>query len=260
MGAHLLPRIHQQRYQYIASLPLKWEVGAGRDYSDQGFMLLADIIERVSGQRLDAFLQAQLYKPLKLQNTAFNPLLKGYERIAATSHGNPFEKQMVYDDDFGYTVDVDPESWDGWRQYTLRGEVNDGNAWYANGGIAGHAGLFSTAADLQKLIDLLLRKGQFKDKQLLSSAVIDTFLTKGPFGNGLGWAMDPDIISAEGSSAGTFGHTGFTGTNVVAVPADTLSIILLTNRQHVGRQENGYYYDLGDLRQQIFDAVVESPS
>lgn len=249
----------QERYEYIAALPLQWEVGQGRHYSDLGFMLLGDIIERVSGQRLDQYVADKIYKPLDLKNTTFNPLGKGGTNIAATSHGNPFEKQMVYDDDFGYDVDVDPKSWDGWRQYTLRGEVNDGNAWYANDGVAGHAGLFSTVGDLQVLVDLMLHKGNFKGEQIISSAVIDTFLTKDRYGNGLGWAMDEDIISAEGSPDGTFGHTGFTGTNIVVVPQDSLSIILLTNRQHVGRQENGYYFDLGPLRQQIFNTVVESP-
>jgi CubicO group peptidase (beta-lactamase class C family) len=250
----------KERYQYIAQLPLKWGVGEGRHYSDLGFMLLGDIIERVSGQRLNHYLQENLYKPLNLQHTAFNPLKKGFKNIAATSHGNPFEKQMVYDDDFGYDVDVDPKSWNGWRQYTLCGEVNDGNAWYTNGGVAGHAGLFSTVDELQVLIDLLINKGQHRGKQLISSATVDTFLTKDRYGNGLGWAMDPDIISAEGSPGGTFGHTGFTGTNIVVVPKDSLSIILLTNRQHVGRQKNGQYYDLGPLRQAIFDAVYNRRS
>lgn len=249
----------QERYEYITQLPLKWEIGEGRHYSDLGFMLLGDIIERVTDQRLDRYLQKNLYQQLGLKYTAFNPLEKGFSKIAATSHGNPFEKHMVYDDNFGYDVDVDPKSWDGWRQYTLRGEVNDGNAWYANGGVAGHAGLFSTVGDLQILVDLLLHKGQFQGKQIISAAVIDRFLTKDRYGNGLGWAMDKDIISAEGSPDGTFGHTGFTGTNIVAVPQDSLSIILLTNRQHVGPQKNGYYADLGPLRQQIFDAVAETP-
>lgn len=245
----------RERYAYIANLPLKWKVGEGRHYSDLGFMLLGDIIERVSGQRLDQYLQDNLYGRLGLKHTAFNPLEKGFDKIAATSHGNPFEKQMVYDDEFGYSIDIDPKSWNGWRQYTLRGEVNDGNAWYANNGVAGHAGLFSTIDDLQVLIDFLLHKGNFQGQQIISSAVIDTFLTKDHFGNGLGWAMDKDIISAEGSPDGTFGHTGFTGTNIIAVPEDSLSIILLTNRQNVGPQENGYYFDLGPLRQDIFKTV-----
>lgn len=245
----------QERYRYTVDLPLKWEVGTQRHYSDLGFMFLGDIIERISGQALDQFLQNKLYEPLNLQHTTFNPLEKDLDQIAATSHGNPFEKQMVYDDNFGYEVDVDPRSWDGWREYTLHGQVSDGNAWYANGGVAGHAGLFSTVSDLQVLIDLLLNNGQSNGKKILSSATVDTFLTKDKYGNGLGWAMDKDFIAAESSPEGTFGHTGFTGTNIVVVPQDSLSIILLTNRQHVGRQKNGYYFDLDSLRQAIFNEV-----
>lgn len=247
----------QERYQYIAQLPLKWKVGEGRHYSDLGFMLLGDIIKHVTGQRLDRFVTQNIYEPLYLKHTVFNPKDKGFHKIAATSHGNPFEKHMVYDDDFGYTVNVNPTSWAGWRQYTLRGEVNDGNSWYANGGVAGHAGLFSTVDDLQVLVDLLLHKGHFEGKKIISSSVIDTFLTKDSYGNGLGWAMDPDIMYAKGAPSGSFGHTGFTGTNIVAVPQDSLSIILLTNRQNVGPQKNGYYFDLGPLRQAIFDTVYK---
>ena len=247
----------KKRYRYIAGLPLKWPVSEDRHYSDLGFMLLGDIIEQITNQPFNEYLQENLYQPLNLQHTTFNPLEKGFENIAATSHGNPFEKHMVYDDEFGYKVDVDPKSWDGWRQYTLRGEVNDGNAWYANGGVAGHAGLFSTIDDLQILVELLLNKGKYGDKQLISSSVVDTFLTKDRYGNSLGWAMNKGFISAEGSPEGTFGHTGFTGTNIVVVPRDSRSIILLTNRQNVGPQENGYYYDLGPLRQTIFDVVTE---
>jgi CubicO group peptidase (beta-lactamase class C family) len=156
-----------ERYKYIAELPLKWKVGEDRHYSDLGFMLLGDIIKRVTDQRLDRYLRDQIYKPLNMQHTVFNPMRYGFDKIAATSHGNPFEKQMVYDDDFGYEVDVDPGSWNNWREYTLRGEVNDGNAWYANGGIAGHAGLFSTVDDLQVLVNLLLDKGKFKGEPLI---------------------------------------------------------------------------------------------
>lgn len=250
----------QERYQYIASIPLKWPVGAERHYSDLGFMLLGDIIEKISGQRLDEYLEKELYTPLNLEHTTFNPLNnKGLkvEAIAATSHGNPFEKQMVYDDSFGYQVDVDPEFWNNWREYTLRGEVNDGNSWYANNGVAGHAGLFSTIDDLQVLVDLLLERGKVNGRTFINSSVIDTFLTKDQYDNALGWAMDKKTISALGSPEGTLGHTGFTGTNIVVIPQDSLSIILLTNRQNVGRQENGYYFDLGPLRQDIFDEVTQ---
>ncbi len=248
----------RERYEHIARLPLKWEVGQERHYSDLGFLLLGDIIERVSGQTLDDFLQDNLYQQLNLENTTFNPTHKRYKKIAATSHGNPFEKKMVYDDDFGYQVDVDSQSWDGWREYTLLGEVNDGNAWYANKGIAGHAGLFSTVDDVQVLIDLLVEGGEVNGEQIISKSVIDTFLTKDKFGSGLGWSMDKNFIKAEGSPEGTFGHTGFTGTNIVVVPQDSLSIILLTNRQHVGPDENGHYFDLDPLRQAVFDATMQN--
>lgn len=246
----------EERYQLIADMPLKWPVGEGRHYSDFGFMLLGDIIEHISGQSIDAYLQENLYQPLNLQRTTFDPLKKGFDQIAATSHGNPFEKYMVYDDSFGYEVDVDPDSWNGWREHTLRGEVNDGNAWYANGGIAGHAGLFSTADDLQKLAKLLLNKGQYKNKSLIPEAIIDTFLTKDRYGNALGWAMDKQFIAAKGSPEQTYGHTGFTGTSIVIVPEYGLSIILLTNRQNVGVQESGYYYNLKSLRQGVLDVVL----
>jgi CubicO group peptidase (beta-lactamase class C family) len=247
----------EERYQYIANMPLKWDVGEGRHYSDLGFMLLANIIEKISDKSLDEYLKDNFYKPLHLKNTGFNPLDKGFNKIVATSHGNPFEKKMVYDDEFGYNVDVDPKSWDGWREYTLHGEVNDGNAWYANSGVAGHAGLFSTVDDLQVLVDLLMDKGNYEGKKFISESVIDTFLTKDQYGNGLGWAMDKAFIAAEGSPEDTFGHTGFTGTNIVVVPQDSLSIIFLTNRQNVGRQEDGSYFDLDSLRQSIFDIVQD---
>lgn len=249
----------EERLDYIAELPLEWEVGKERHYSDLGFMLLADVIEAVSAQRINEFLEDEIYTPSKLRQTFFNPLDKKVhaDSIVATSHGNPFEKQMIQDDDFGYRVDVNPESWDDWRDYTLIGEVNDGNAWYANEGIAGHAGLFSTIDDLQRLVDVLLSRGKFNGEQLISAAVIDTFLAKDQFENGLGWAMDPGFISAAGAPEGTFGHTGFTGTSAVVVPEDSLSIIMLTNRQHNGREEDGTYYDLSSLRQNIVNKVME---
>jgi len=249
----------EERLRYVAGLPLRYPVGEGRHYSDLGFMLLGDIIGRVSGRRLDRFLEEQLYEPLGLGRTAFNPLEKGMRPVAATSHGNPFERQMVYDDDFGYRVDdADPESWDGWRRYTLKGEVNDGNAWHAHGGVAGHAGLFSTAGELQILVNLLLDGGEYNGERVISGAVIDTFLTRNRYGNGLGWAMDPAVFSAEGAPAGSFGHTGFTGTSVAVIPKYELSVIILTNRQNVGRRESGYYFDLGPLRQAVVDAVLET--
>ena len=87
---------------------------------------------------------------------------------------------MVYDSTLGFKYkEIDPEQWYGWRNYTLRGEVNDGNAWYANGGISGAAGLFSTVADLQKLTDMLINNGKAGSQQFISEKTIKAFLIKG---------------------------------------------------------------------------------
>ena len=89
--------------------------------------------------------------PAWLRSTAFNPRARGFTEFAATEQGNVYERHMVYDSTFGYRYRGDPTAWNRWRQYVLNGEVDDGNAFYANGGVAGHAGLFSTAADLSIL-------------------------------------------------------------------------------------------------------------
>ena len=196
-------RTPQETYAYISQLPLGYLVGKERHYSDLGFMLLGYLIEAVSGQSLDAFLSNTVYDPLGLKKTTFNPPPSG-PPFAATSHGNPFEKRMVADDSFGYLCDEEPDAFQGWRTYVVAGEVNDGNAFHAHGGLAGHAGLFSTAADLQVMLDLLLNKGVYAGRRLLSEDVIETFLTKNRFGHGLGWAMSTDVIPVDDLPAGSF--------------------------------------------------------
>jgi CubicO group peptidase (beta-lactamase class C family) len=150
-----------QTYAAIRDMPLGWGVGEARHYSDLGFMLLGDIVERVSGQRLDAFVEQNLYRPLGLRSTTFNPKARGFSEFAATEQGNVYEKHMVYDSTFGYRYRGDPTAWNGWRQYVLNGEVDDGNSFYANRGVAGHAGLFSTAGDVRILLDLLNNDGSY---------------------------------------------------------------------------------------------------
>jgi len=247
----------QDTYAYISRLSLLHPVGKERHYSDLGFMLLGYLIEEVSGQPLDMFLTNALYKPVGLKMTAFNPP-PGGPGFAATSHGNPYEYHMVADDDFGYLCDENPETFTSWRDYVLAGEVNDGNAYYAHDGLAGHAGLFSTASDLQLLLDLLLNKGTHAGQRLLSEAVVETFLTKDRFGHGLGWAMSTDVIPVDDLPDGSFGHSGFTGTYAVAVPAYGFSIILLTNRQNVGVNASGYYNSVAPLKKSITELMIEA--
>jgi serine-type D-Ala-D-Ala carboxypeptidase len=239
-----------QTYGVIRDMPLQWGVGDARHYSDLGFMLLGDVIERVSGQRLDAFLEQNLYRPLGLRLTTFNPKGHGFTEFAATEQGNVYEKHMVYDSTFGYRYLGDPTAWNGWRQYVLNGEVDDGNSYYANDGVAGHAGLFSTAADLHVLLDLLNNRGSYGGRQYIRPQVVDAFLTRDKYQNYLGWQA-PTYLPA-----GSFSHTGFTGTYVGGIPQYKLSIVLLTNRQNMGTDAMGYFPDVGPLQQAVARAIV----
>ncbi len=245
-------------YRVIGSLPLKYPVGMQRRYSDLGFILLGEIIEKVSGMSLSPFEKQNIFIPLGMNHTTYNPLQHGRTtNIAATSLGNPYETRMVYDTSLGYAVKgLDPTSWNGWRKYVVKGEVNDGNAWYANEGVAGSAGLFSTVSDMQRLVDMLLNKGKAGDQQFISEKVIDSFFVKDRFNNGLGWMMDTGDSFIKDGPVGTFGHTGFTGTSIMVVPQYNLSIILLINRQNMGLLKSGYYYNVTPIRKQVFESVV----
>jgi len=241
-----------QAYRVIREMPLAWGVGDARHYSDLGFMLLGYIVERVSGQSLDRFLEANLYGPLHLGSTTFNPKARRYTEFAATEQGNVYERQMVYDSTFGYRYRGDPTAWNGWRQYVLNGEVDDGNAFYAHGGVAGHAGLFSTAADLRVLLDLLNNRGFLRGRQYIRAGVVDQFLTRDKYENYLGWQAPRDL------PAGSFSHTGFTGTYVLGVPKYRLSIVLLINRQNMGADARGYFPDVGLLQRAVSAAIVNA--
>jgi CubicO group peptidase (beta-lactamase class C family) len=249
----------QKTFKLIGELPLHFPVGAQRKYSDLGFTVLGEIVEIVSGMPLDKFEEQNIFIPLGMKNTLFNPLKSGRSfNIAATSFGNPYEYRMVHDPSMGYQFkEINPDQWNGWRHYILKGEVNDGNAWYAEGGVAGAAGLFSTVDDLQKLVDMLMNKGKADGKQFISENTINTFLAKDKFNNGLGWMMDPINSFMKNGPEGTFGHTGFTGTSISVVPAENVSIILLINRQQMGLQPSGEYYNPNPIRAAVFKAVMD---
>jgi CubicO group peptidase (beta-lactamase class C family) len=214
-------------------------------------MVLGEIIERVTDQNFEDYLQERIYEPLELTDIGFNPNTKGIEEIVSTSHGNPFERKMISDDNFGYRIDIDPNTWNEWREYTLQGEVNDGNAFYTFGGMAGHAGLFATADELSRLLKLILNGGYWNDKEIISSSTIEEFIKMDQFDNGLGWAMDSEILHAKSLPEGSVGHTGFTGVNVVMSSKDDLYYIFLANRQHVGVDESGNYPNLRNMREEL---------
>jgi serine-type D-Ala-D-Ala carboxypeptidase len=249
----------QESYRLIEGLPLMFPVGEQRRYSDLGFVLLGEIIENVSGLPLEMFMKQNIFQPLHMKNTTFNPLKTGgHKKIAATSAGNPYEKRMVYDSTLGYRMkEIDPVSWNGWRTYILKGEVNDGNTWYANGGISGAAGLFSNANDLEKLVDMLINKGKVGSKQFISAQTIEAFLTKDKFNNGIGWMMDPANSFMRNAPEGSFGHSGFTGPSISVIPQEKISVIFLINRQNTGLLSDGEYYNVNTVRRQVFGAVLK---
>lgn len=250
----------QEVYKLIGELPLNFPVGKERHYSDLGFTILGEIIEIVSELPLDKFMEENIFQPLGMYNTSFNPLANNtFAKIAASSHGNPYEKRMVYDPSLGFVFkEIDPKIWNGWRTYTLKGEANDGNAWYAGGGVSGAAGLFSTIDDLQKVVDMLMKKGKVEGKQFISKKTIALFLTKDNFKNGLGWMMDPENSFIKNGPEETFGHTGFSGTSIAVIPQKKISIILLINRQNMDLMDNGEYFNLNPIRQQIFNSVLNN--
>ncbi|MBB3056789.1 serine hydrolase domain-containing protein [Mucilaginibacter gotjawali] len=248
----------QETFKLIGELPLAFPVGAQRKYSDLGFTVLGEIVEVVSGQSLDQFEEQNIFKPLGMTHTMYNPLQKSRDfKIASTSFGNPYEHRMVYDPELGYQFkEIKHDQWNGWRHYILKGEVNDGNAWYAEKGVAGAAGIFSTVDDIQKLVDMLMNKGKVGNVQFISENTINAFLTKDKFNNGLGWMMDPENSFMKNGPEGTFGHTGFTGTSICVVPSKDVSIILLINRQQMGLIDNKEYYNVNAIRALVFKAVM----
>ena len=237
-----------ETYQVIRAMPLQWPVGEGFHYSDLSFLLAGYIVEMVSGQRLDAFLDGALFGPLGLRHTTFLPRARGLTDFAVTG-ANEYERHMVYGPNFGFGYKGDPTSWDGWRDYIADGEVNDGNAWYAQGGVAGHAGLFSTGPELRVMLDMLLAGGVFAGRRYIGAGTVDLFLKPGAH---LGWMEPPHL------PPGSFAHTGFTGTYVVGVPSAKLGFVLLTNRQNMGANVAGYFPDLDPLRAAAIRPLIDA--
>ncbi|UCC12993.1 MAG: serine hydrolase [candidate division WOR-3 bacterium] len=185
-------------------------------YSCLGYILLGILVEKITGYSLEAYCREHLYGPLGLKDTLFNPA--GRDNVAATEFGNEYERNMA-----SQVADV---SGIAWRNYLIQGEVHDGNAFYGFRGIAGNAGLFSTAHDLTVLMRAFLAGDIVRPKTV---QFMTTDHTGGEDKRGAGWVMDPfpDIVSHR-----AFYHTGFTGTMLLCDPIQSLVIIFLTNAVH----------------------------
>lgn len=254
----------KEELEYICKLPLEYKTGTARKYSDFSFMTLGYLVEAITGKTLKEYTEEEIFKPLGMKHTVFTPLKenRGY-LIAPTSLGNPFEYKMVADDNFGYKCEENADDFKGWRNYRLQGEVNDGNAWYAQQGVAGHAGLFANAEDLSILTRLMLNNGSLGKVTLYDKKIVETFTTvQSDFGHGYGFE-----INRGGASSGymgiyadenVFGHTGFTGTQFVVDKRHGISVIILTNKQFFGVNEKGNYKSTWPVARGIMKAIYES--
>ena len=216
--------------KHICGIALEAPPGTRTVYSDLGMILLGTVLERASGETLDAFCRRRVFDPLGMRDTLFNPLPSLRRRIAPT--------EVVHE-----------------RGGLIWGEVHDENAW-AMGGVAPHAGLFGTAGDLFRFAQMLLDGGIYEDRRLFREETVRLF-TRRPPGSSRAFGWD---TPSEGGSSGrffspsSFGHTGFTGTSLWADPERDLVVVLLTNRVHPTRERKGILH----LRPLIHDAAVEA--
>ena len=202
-------------------------------YSDINFETLGELVRRVSGEPLDVYCSEHIFKPLGMKETRFKPPATLRRRIAPT--------QYQYGD----------------RGKMLWGEVHDPTS-YNMGGVAGHAGLFSTADDLTIFAQMLLNGGSYNGVRILSPLTVEKMTSPQTPPDrmvlrGLGWDLDSPFASNRGElfEVGSFGHTGFTGTGIWIDPVTKTYIIILTNRVHPDGKG-----DVGPMRTKIATLVA----
>ncbi len=203
--------------------------GTGQLYCDVGFILLGELVRALTSMTLDEYTQQYLFEPLGMRDTMFNPPETLWEQVAPTEYVE-------------------------WRGGLVHGQVHDENAWVL-GGVAGHAGLFSTVENLARFCIMLLKRGEYAGKRVLeTSSVIDMVTPQSPDSQesfGLGWMINRPSFMGCLASSETFGHTGFTGTSMVISPPHDLAIVLLSNR--VCPTRNGP--DTNPYRRRLADAL-----
>lgn len=193
----------------IDDLLPKWKPGERFLYSDIGFLVLEEVVRRVSGMDLDAFARANIFEPLKMTETTFKPEGDLRERAAPT--------------------ELREGEW-------IQGDVHDPRAWRL-GGVAGNAGLFSTAADLARFSRAILNGGELDGVRILSSRSVQTLLARHDVPGGiraLGWDVESPYSSNRGDalSLRAIGHGGYTGTSLWIDPVKNLFVVVLSNRVH----------------------------
>lgn len=223
----------QDTLDKIFAEPLEFAPGTKMVYSDLGIILMAEIVERLTGRPLDDLAKEYLFRPVGMKNTTYNPVKNLWARIAPTEIDNNLRHRLV------------------------QGEVHDENA-FAMGGVSGHAGVFSTAPDLAAFCQMLLNGGVYGHRRIVKRATIAEFTAPQTLAENtrtLGW-----VVPTEGSSSGhyfsahSYGHTGFTGTSIWIDPDRKLFVVFLTNRVHPTRENQ----KLGEVRPLVHDAVMKA--
>jgi len=213
--------------------PLEYEPGTKMIYSDLGIILMAEIIQRLTGKPVDQLANEDIFGPLGMKDSMYNPAKKLWPEIAPTEIDNQLRHRLV------------------------QGEVHDENA-YAIGGVSGHAGVFSTAPDLAAFCQMLLNGGVYAHQRVLKRSTIAEFIVPQALAKNertLGW-----VVPTEGSSSGhyfsahSYGHTGFTGTSIWIDPDRQLFVVLLTNRVNPTREN----MKIAEVRPAVHDAVMKA--
>ncbi|MED4126590.1 MULTISPECIES: serine hydrolase domain-containing protein [Shouchella] len=214
----------------MGAMALVHQPGKRVIYSDLNFMLLQHIVENVTKTDFVTFANEQLFRPLSMNATSFNPI----------------------DGHFAST------EWDNATKRYLNGIVHDENARFL-GGVSGHAGLFSTIEDLEKYARMIEGNGKVGEKSIISESVVRDSKRCRTEGlnerRGLGWIMKDHGYASCGADFTSFsyGHTGFTGTSMWFDPLDGLRVILLTNRVHFGRENR----EISRIRAELHDLIKE---
>lgn len=241
-GMYAKPAIRDSVWKWVIKSPLinKREKDGtyGYVYSDLGMMMMQHLVERILNQSLDSFTARYFYEPLGMTTTGFNPLARfAKAQIAPTEQDNLFREKL------------------------LQGTVQDQTAAML-GGVSGHAGLFSNANDLIKLLQMNLNRGSFGKKEFFSESTVNLFTnSKATHGfRGLGWDKLPsdgesNYISSKVSPS-SYGHSGYTGTLVWVDPEKELVFVFLSNRVHTSVANNKI--NNLKIRRRIMDIVYKS--
>lgn len=225
----------EDRMKIVLEHPLNNEPGSTYTYSDLNMITLGLLIERLSGQRQDEFVKENITEPLGMEDTMYNPPSSLKKRIAATEYQPWTNRGVVW------------------------GEVHDENAWSLDG-VAGHAGVFSTAEDLAKLAHMYLNDGRYGSEVILKpetvEMIIENQIPQFPGDDhGLGWELAQGWFMDALSEGTSLGHTGYTGTSIVVNRNNGTIAILLTNRVHPSRSTVSTNVARRQLARQVADSI-----